>query len=206
MAYYVESNKEAVVIDPLREVEPYLDIAQKRGATIKYIFVTHFHADFVCGHVDLAKKSGAKIVFGPTAQAQFDFHLAADHERFAVGSIHFELLHTPGHTQESSCYLLLNGDKQHAVFTGDTLFLGEVGRPDLAVKAETITKEDLAGMLYDSLRNKIMTLNPSVIVYPGHGAGSACGKKIQAGSSDKLENQLKTNYALQAMEKADFIK
>lgn len=179
MAYYIESNKEAVVIDPLREVDPYLEIASKRGAKIKYIFVTHFHADFVCGHVDLAKKSGAKIVFGPTAQAQFDFHLATDSEKFPIGSIHFELLHTPGHTQESSCYLLHDGDKQHAVFTGDTLFLGEVGRPDLAVKAETITKEDLAGFLYDSLRNKIMKLNPSVIVYPGHGAGSACGKKIQ---------------------------
>lgn len=199
MAYYIESEKEAIIIDPLREVEPYLEYAQKRGATIKYIFLTHFHADFISGHCDLAKKTGAKIVYGPTAKANFEFHLAADEEQFAIGKIHIKVLHTPGHTQESSSFLLLDGERQHAVFTGDTLFLGEVGRPDLAVKSGEITKEDLAGWLYDSLRNKIMKLDHKVIVYPGHGAGSPCGKKIADGTYDTLENQLKTNYALQEM-------
>ncbi|EAR96103.1 metallo-beta-lactamase family protein (macronuclear) [Tetrahymena thermophila SB210] len=205
MAYYIESEKEAIVIDPLRETEPYIEYAKKRGATIKYILLTHFHADFISGHVDLAKKTGAKIVYGPTAKASFDFHLATDGEKIPIGKVNIEVLHTPGHTQESSCYLLLDGERQHAVFTGDTLFLGEVGRPDLAVKSGEITKEDLAGWMYDSLRNKIMKLDPKVIVYPGHGAGSPCGKKISDGTFDTLENQLKTNYALQEIERDQFV-
>lgn len=188
MAYYIESDKEAVIIDPLREIEPYLEYITKRGATLKYVLLTHFHADFISGHFDLAKKTGAKIVYGPTAKASFDFHLATDGEKLSVGKVQIEVLHTPGHTQESSCYLLLDGDKQHAVFTGDTLFLGEVGRPDLAVKSGEITKEDLAGWMYDSLRNKLMKLAPTTIVYPGHGAGSPCGKKISDGTYDTLEN------------------
>jgi glyoxylase-like metal-dependent hydrolase (beta-lactamase superfamily II) len=169
---------------------------REKGLKLKYIFETHFHADFVSGHFDLSQKTGAEIVFGPTAQADHDMYVAKDRETFQIGNIQILVLHTPGHTMESSCYVLLDGERQHCVFTGDTLFLGEVGRPDLAVKSEEITKEDLAGLLYDSLREKVMKLDPKCIVYPAHGAGSPCGKKISTGTYDVLENQFKTNYAL----------
>jgi len=205
-SYYLESNQEAIVIDPLRETDGYIALANKRGAKIKYIFETHFHADFVSGHVDLAKKTGATIVYGPTAKPSFDFKEAKDGEEIPLGKIKIKVLHTPGHTPESSCYLLINSEgKPYCVFTGDTLFLGEVGRPDLAVKGNEITEKDLAGWMYDSLRNKIMTLDDNVIIYPAHGAGSSCGKSIQAGNCDTLGNQKKTNYALQPMTKEEFV-
>ncbi|RYF87509.1 MAG: MBL fold metallo-hydrolase [Chitinophagaceae bacterium] len=206
-AYYIESNGEAVVIDPLREVQPYLDKAEKSGATIKYIFETHFHADFVSGHLDLAKKTGATIVYGPTAKPGFEAHIAADGEEIKVGEVVFKVLHTPGHTMESSCYLLKNeAGKDVALFTGDTLFIGDVGRPDLAqkVKAE-LTPEMLAGYMYHSLRTRIMPLNDDIVVYPAHGAGSACGKMMSKETTDTLGNQKKTNYALRAdMTKEEF--
>lgn len=206
-AYYIESNGEAAIIDPLRESEPYIQMAQTDGATIKYIFETHFHADFVSGHIDLAKKTGAKIVYGPTAHTHFDAIIAKDEQIFEIGKIKLKVLHTPGHTPESSTYLLIDETgKEHAIFTGDTLFLGDVGRPDLAIKSD-LTQEDLAGMLFDSLRNRIMTLPNDTIVYPGHGAGSSCGKNMSKETIGTLGEQKESNYALRAdMTKAEFIK
>lgn len=207
-AYYIESDGEAVVIDPLREVQPYLDKAQKNGAKIKYVFETHFHADFVSGHLDLSKKTGAPIVYGPTAKPGFDAHIAKDNEVFKVGKITITALHTPGHTMESTCYLLKdeNGNNK-AIFTGDTLFIGDVGRPDLAQKVSAdLTQEILAAHLYTSLREKIMPLEDDIIVYPAHGAGSACGKNMSKETFDTLGNQKKTNYALQEMTQEAFIK
>ncbi|MBL8853618.1 MAG: MBL fold metallo-hydrolase [Planctomycetaceae bacterium] len=199
-AYYIESNGEAAVIDPLREVQPYLDLAESRGARIKYVFETHFHADFVSGHVDLAAKSGAQIVFGPTTmQTGFDAQIARDGQEFPLGDCVIRLLHTPGHTPESSCYLLLDpAGKATSLFTGDTLFIGDVGRPDLAQKVVAeLTQEKLASMLFDSLRNKIMPLADDIVVYPGHGAGSACGKNMSKETTDTLGNQKRVNYALE---------
>ena len=206
-AYYIESNGEAVVIDPLREVQPYLDKAEKDGAKIKYVLETHFHADFVSGHIDLAKKSGATIVFGPTAQPGFEAHIAEDNEILHVGNIQIKVIHTPGHTMESTCFLLIDENgKETALFTGDTLFIGDVGRPDLAQKVVAdLTQEKLAAHLYDSLHNKIMPLADDLIVYPAHGAGSACGKNMSKETTDTLGNQKKTNYALQSMTKEAFI-
>lgn len=205
-AYYIESEGIAVVIDPLRDPKPYMERAAASGATIKYVIETHFHADFVSGHLDLAKQSGATIVFGPTAVPNFEAHIATDGEELKIGKITLRVLHTPGHTMESTTYLLLDENgKEYAIFTGDTLFIGDVGRPDLAVKTH-LTKEDLASYLFDSLRNKIMTLPDSVIVYPAHGAGSACGKNMSKETFDTLGNQKKFNYALRAsMTKAEFI-
>lgn len=207
-AYYIESNGEAAIIDPLRETEPYLKKAAANGARIKYIFETHFHADFVSGHLDLAQKTGATIVYGPTADTAYEKHTAADGEEFKIGDLTIRVLHTPGHTPESTTFLLLNeAGKEHAIFSGDTLFIGDVGRPDLAQKAGSLTKEDLAGWLFDSLRNKIMTLPDDVIVYPAHGAGSACGKNMSKDTWDTLGNQKKFNYALRAdMTREEFIK
>jgi len=207
-AYYIESNGEAAIIDPLRETGPYIKKAKENGVKIKYIFETHFHADFVSGHVDLAKKTGAKIIYGPTAETDYEKHLATDGEEFKLGNVTFRVLHTPGHTPESTTYLLLDENgKEYAIFSGDTLFIGDVGRPDLAQKKGDVTKEDLAGWLYDSLRKKIMTLPDHVIVYPAHGAGSACGKSMSSETWDTLGNQKKTNYALRAdMTKEEFIK
>ncbi|NVK85327.1 MAG: MBL fold metallo-hydrolase [Cytophagia bacterium] len=206
-AYYIESKGEVAIIDPLREVHPYLSMAEKNKATIKYIFETHFHADFVSGHVDLAKKTGATIVYGPSAKTEFDSYKATDGEIFELGDVKIKVLHTPGHTLESSTYLLIDENgKEHSIFSGDTLFIGDVGRPDLAQKGD-ITQDDLAGMLFDSLREKIMTLPDNVIVYPAHGAGSACGKNMSKETTDTLGNQKKTNYALRAdMSKEEFIK
>ncbi len=206
-SYFIESDGEAAVIDPLRETFPYLERAKERGVKIKYIFETHFHADFVSGHLDLAKETGATIIYGPKAETGFEKHEAKDGEEFKVGKLTFRVLHTPGHTPESTTYLLFNEEgKEHAIFTGDTLFIGDVGRPDLAQKATNLTKEDLAGWLFDSLRNKIMTLPDDVIVYPAHGAGSACGKNMSSETWDTLGNQKKTNYALRAdMSKDEFI-
>ena len=205
-AYYIESNGEVAIIDPLRETQQYVDKANKENAKIKYIFETHFHADFVSGHVDLAKKTGATIVYGPGAETNYDIHSAKDNEEFKLGHVTIKVLHTPGHTLESSTYLLLDETgKEHAIFSGDTLFLGDVGRPDLAIKSD-LTKEDLAGMLFDSLRNKIMPLPDDVIVYPAHGAGSACGKNLSKETVGVLGEQKKTNYALRAdMTRDEFI-
>ena len=206
-AYYIECCDEAVVIDPLREVQPYLDRAAAGGKKIKYIFETHFHADFVSGHVTLSEKTGAPIVYGPNANPTFDAHIAQDGEVFKVGKVTIEVLHTPGHTMESTTYLLRDKEGQpHAIFTGDTLFLGDVGRPDLAQKGADMTQEDLAGILYDSLRNKLMTLPDDVIVYPGHGAGSACGKNMSSETVGSVGDQKATNYALRAdMTKEEFV-
>ena len=206
-AYYIQSGKEAAIIDPLREVAPYMERAKKDGVTIKYIFETHFHADFVSGHVDLAKKTGATIVYGPNAETGFEAHIAKDGEVLTIGEVQVKVLHTPGHTMESTCYLLLDEEgKETALFSGDTLFIGDVGRPDLAVKTD-LSREDLAAHLYDSLRNKIMPLSDEVIVYPAHGAGSACGKNMSKETSDTLGNQKQNNYALRAdMSKEEFIK
>jgi hydroxyacylglutathione hydrolase len=206
-AYYIESKGEAAIIDPLREVKPYLEKAEKDNATIKYVLETHFHADFVSGHVDLAKASGATIVFGPNAKTTYDAYIAQDGEELKVGDVRIKVLHTPGHTMESTTYLLIDENgKDYALFSGDTLFIGDVGRPDLAAKSD-LTQDQLAGHLYDSLRNKIMTLADDVIVYPAHGAGSACGKNMSKETSDTLGNQKKTNYALRAdMTKEEFIK
>lgn len=207
-AYYIESNGEAAIFDPLREVSPYIERAQKDNATIKYIFETHFHADFVSGHITLAEKTGAKIVFGPNAEMKYDAYVAKDNEEFKVGDVTIVVLHTPGHTMESTSFLLRDKNgKDYALFSGDTLFLGDVGRPDLAQKAGVLTEEDLAGYLYDSLRNKVMTLADDVIVYPGHGAGSACGKNLSKETVGTIGEQKKVNYALRAdMSKEEFIK
>lgn len=206
-AYYIESNGEVAIIDPLREVQPYIDIATANNAKIKYIFETHFHADFVSGHVTLAEKTGAPIVFGPTAKPNFNAHIATNDEVFQLGEITITCLHTPGHTMESSCYLLKDKDgKDYALFSGDTLFLGDVGRPDLAQKAADMTQEQLAGILFESLRSKIMTLADDVIVYPAHGAGSACGKNLSKETVGSIGDQKATNYALRAnMTKEEFI-
>ncbi|MCT3775083.1 MBL fold metallo-hydrolase, partial [Elizabethkingia anophelis] len=206
-AYYIVSQGEAVIIDPLREVQPYLDKLQQDNAKLKYILETHFHADFVSGHVDLSDKTGASIVYGPTAKPEFEAIIAKDEEIFEIGDIKIKVLHTPGHTMESSCYLLIDEKgKETALFSGDTLFLGDVGRPDLAQKGKDLTQEDLAGMLYDSLMNKIIPLSDEITVYPAHGAGSACGKNMQKETVDTLGNQKKTNYALNQPDKASFIK
>jgi len=206
-SYYIESNGEAAVIDPLREVGAYIDMANERGAKIKYVFETHFHADFVSGHLSLAKQTGAQIVFGPTAKTDFEAVIAKDNQVFEIGNISIKVLHTPGHTMESSCYLLSDekgGDK--AIFSGDTLFLGDVGRPDLSQKSD-ITEQDLAGILFDSLRTKILPLADDVIVYPGHGAGSACGKNMSQETVGTIGHERLTNYALRAdMNKQEFIK
>lgn len=206
-AYYIESNGEAAIIDPLRETEPYIERAKADKAKIKYVLETHFHADFVSGHLDLKKKTGATIVFGPTAQPNYEAYVAKDGEELKLGKVTIKVLHTPGHTMESTTYLLRDENgKDYAIFTGDTLFLGDVGRPDLAVKTD-LTREDLAGHLFDSLRNKIMPLADEVIVYPGHGAGSACGKKMSKDTWGYLGDQKKFNYALRAdMGKAEFVK
>ena len=205
-AYYIESNGEVAIVDPLRDIDAYIKMAKDNNATIKYIFETHFHADFVSGHLDLARKTGATIVYGPYADASFDFHKAFDGEIFKIGDISLELLHTPGHTMESSCFLLFDEQgKKHSVFTGDTLFVGDVGRPDLAVKSGDITQEDLAALLYDSLRVKLMTLPDDVIVFPAHGAGSSCGKNIGSETSSTIGEQKQSNYALQNISKEQFI-
>lgn len=206
-AYYVESDGVAAIIDPLRETKPYTDRATRDGAIIKYIFETHFHADFVSGHVSLSKATGATIVFGPNANPSFDALIANDGQEFSVGKVTIKVLHTPGHTMESTTYLLRDEHgKEHCIFSGDTLFLGDVGRPDLAQKGADLTQEDLAGYLYESLRNKIMPLPDDVIVYPAHGAGSACGKNMMKETVDTLGNQKKMNYALRAdMTKDEFI-
>ncbi len=205
-AYYISNNGEAAIIDPLRETKPYLDLLKQNNDSLKYIFETHFHADFVSGHVDLAKETGAKIVFGPNAQTTYKSHIAKDNEEFKIGKLTLRAMHTPGHTLESTTYLLLDeNQKPLCIFSGDTLFIGDVGRPDLAIKSD-LTQEDLAGMLYDSLRHKIMPLPDDVIVYPAHGAGSACGKNMSKETFDTLGNQKKVNYALKDMSKADFIK
>ncbi|MEM0517290.1 MULTISPECIES: MBL fold metallo-hydrolase [Aequorivita] len=207
-AYYIESNGEVAIIDPLRETKPYLERAQNDNATIKYIFETHFHADFVSGHVTLAEQTGAAIVYGPLANPSFKTIIAKDGEVFKLGNVTITALHTPGHTMESTTYLLKDeSGKDYAIFSGDTLFLGDVGRPDLAQKANEMTQEDLAGILFDSLRNKIMPLANDVIVYPAHGAGSACGKNMMKETVDTLGNQKKMNYALREdMTRAEFIK
>ena len=205
-AYYIESNGEAAIIDPIRDINAYINMASKNNASIKYIFETHFHADFVSGHVELAKKTGATIVYGPNAEANFNFHKSFDGELFNLGDVTIELLHTPGHTMESSCFLLYDeNNNKHCVFTGDTLFVGDVGRPDLAVKSDYITQEDLAGFLYDSLRSKLMTLDDHIVVYPAHGSGSACGKNIGSETSSTIGEQKKFNYALQEISKKEFV-
>jgi glyoxylase-like metal-dependent hydrolase (beta-lactamase superfamily II)/rhodanese-related sulfurtransferase len=206
-AYYITSNGEAAVIDPLREVQPYIERAKRDGVTIKYIFETHFHADFVSGHLDLSRKTSAPIIYGPTANPEFPATIAKDGQEFRLGNIVIKALHTPGHTMESTCYLLSDETgKQKALFSGDTLFLGDVGRPDLAQKAASLTKEDLAGFLYESLTNKILPLDEDIIVYPAHGAGSACGKNMMKETTDTLGNQKKINYALNQPDKSSFIK
>ncbi len=205
-AYYIVSENESAIIDPLREVQPYLDRLAKDSVTLKYIFETHFHADFVSGHLDLSKKTGAPIVYGPTAQPEFEAIVAEDNQIFEIGKVKIKVLHTPGHTMESSTFLLIDENgKETAIFSGDTLFLGDVGRPDLAQKAASMTQEQLAGLLYDSLQNKIMPLADDVTVYPAHGAGSACGKNMQKETVDILGNQKKTNYALNQPDKETFI-
>lgn len=206
-AYYIESKGEAVIIDPLRETAPYMDKLAESGAKLKYILETHFHADFVSGHLDLARKTNATIVYGPKAETEYAIHQAVDGEVLSVGDLKIKVLHTPGHTMESTTYLLIDPNgKDYAIFTGDTLFLGDVGRPDLAIKQGEMTKEDLAGLLYDSLRNKIMPLDDQLIVYPAHGAGSACGKNLSAETWGYLGDQKKTNYALRPdMTKEEFI-
>lgn len=204
-AYYIESNGEAAVVDPLRDIDAYLQLAAERKATINYIFETHFHADFVSGHLDLAKATGATIVYGPGTETAFPVHVAKDGEQFTLGDLTIEVLHTPGHTLESSCYLLKNKDgKDYCVFTGDTLFVGDVGRPDLAQKGTDLTMEELAGMLYDSLHSKLVPLADEVIVYPAHGPGSACGKSF-AGTDSTIGQEKKANYALQAATRQEFI-
>lgn len=207
-AYYIEHNGEAAVIDPLREVDQYIELANSRDTKIKYVFETHFHADFVSGHVTLSEKTGAPIVFGPMADPSFECIVAADNQEFKIGGLTIRVLHTPGHTLESTTYLLLDEHKKElALFSGDTLFIGDVGRPDLAQKVASMTQEDLAGLLYDSLRTKIMTLPDDVVVYPGHGAGSACGKNMSKETFGLLGEQRQTNYALRVdMTKEEFVK
>jgi len=206
-SYYIESNGQAAVIDPLREVGAYIEMAKERGAKIKYVFETHFHADFVSGHLSLAKQTGAQIIFGPTAKTDFKSIIAKDDQVFEIGGVSIKVLHTPGHTMESSCYLLINEKgEDKAIFSGDTLFLGDVGRPDLAQKSD-ITEQDLAGILFDSLRTKIMSLSDDVIVYPGHGAGSACGKNMSKETVGTIGYEKATNYALRPdMTKQEFVK
>ena len=206
-AYYVESNGEAAIIDPLRDIEEYITLANERKAKIKYIFETHFHADFISGHLDLAKATDAPIIYGPQTVTSFPVHIAKDHEQFKIGDLTIEVLHTPGHTLESTCYLLKDPTgKDYCLFTGDTLFVGDVGRPDLAQKGTEITTEDLAGMLYDSLQSKIVPLADDVIVYPAHGPGSSCGKNIGPDTSSTIGEEKQFNYALKAPDKASFIK
>ncbi len=204
-AYYLENNGEVAIIDPLREVQPYLERAEKDGAKIKYIFETHFHADFVSGHLDLSKKTGAPIIYGPNANPEFECIIAEDGQEFQLGDSVIRVLHTPGHTMESTCFLLLENGVPTNLFSGDTLFLGDVGRPDLAQKAADMTQEQLAGMLYDSLMNKIMPLPNEVMVYPAHGAGSACGKNMMKETMDTLGHQKEMNYALNQPNKEEFI-
>lgn len=205
-AYYITSDGEAAIIDPLREVQPYLDRLKKDNVKLKYIFETHFHADFVSGHVDLSQKTGAPIVYGPTAQPSFEAIIAEDNQVFEIGKIKIKVLHTPGHTMESSTFLLIDENgKDTAIFSGDTLFLGDVGRPDLAQKAANLTQEELAGLLYDSIYNKILPLADDITVYPAHGAGSACGKNMQKETADTLGNQKQTNYALKQSSKESFV-
>lgn len=206
-AYYIESEGVAAIVDPLRDIEEYLDLANERKATIKYIFETHFHADFVSGHLDLAAATGATIVYGPDTETKLPVHIAKDGESFQIGKVAIEVLHTPGHTLESSCFLLKDENgKDHSIFTGDTLFVGDVGRPDLAQKANEITMDDLAGMMYESLKHKIMPLADEVIVYPAHGAGSSCGKNLGTETYSTIGEQKQTNYALQPQSKEEFIK
>ncbi len=207
-AYYIQSGGEAVIIDPLREVNPYIEKAEANKVKIKYVFETHFHADFVSGHVDLSRKTGAPIIYGPNANPTFEAVIAKDNDTFKIGDLTIKVLHTPGHTMESTSYLLMDEHgKQIALFSGDTLFIGDVGRPDLAQKAAHMSQEELAGLLYDSLRKKIMPLNDDIVVYPAHGAGSACGKNMSRETTDTLGNQKKTNYALRSdMTRAEFIK
>ena len=208
-AYYLESNGEAAIFDPLREVNPYLEKAAADHAKIKYVFETHFHADFVSGHLDLQHKAGAEIVFGPTAKPGYTATVAADNQIFEVGACKVKVIHTPGHTMESTTYMVIDEEgKEHGIITGDTLFIGDVGRPDLAQHViADLTQEKLAGHLYDSLRNKIMPLSDDLIVYPNHGAGSACGKKMSKETTDTLGNQKKVNYALDpSLSKEEFIK
>jgi hydroxyacylglutathione hydrolase len=206
-AYYIESNGEAAIIDPLRDIEVYTSLANKRKARIKYIFETHFHADFVSGHLDMAKATDAPIIYGPETVTSFPAHIAKDHEQFKIGDLTIEVLHTPGHTLESTCYLLKDSTgKDYCLFTGDTLFVGDVGRPDLAQKGNEITTEDLAGMLYESLQSKIIPLADDVIVYPAHGPGSSCGKNIGPDTSSTIGEEKQFNYALKAADKVSFIK
>jgi hydroxyacylglutathione hydrolase len=203
-AYYIESDNEAAIIDPLRETEPYIELAKERGSKIKYVFETHFHADFVSGHIDLAKKVNAPIIYGPDAKTEYAIYNAKDGEEFSLGKVKIKVLHTPGHTPESACYLLIDeSGKQHAIFTGDTLFVGDVGRPDLL--DGLMTPETLAGMMYDSLTKKIKTLPDEVIVYPAHGPGSACGKNIGKETFSTIGEQKKFNYALKDMSRDEFI-
>ena len=206
-AYYITSNGEAAIIDPLRETQPYTDRLERDGVQLKYIFETHFHADFVSGHVDLSKKTQAQIVFGPTAQPEFDCIVAEDNQLFAIGAIKIKVLHTPGHTMESACFLLIDEEgNEHSLFSGDTLFIGDVGRPDLAQKAASMTQEQLAATLYHSLRTKVMTLADDVVVYPAHGAGSACGKNMSKETVSTIGNQKQFNYALRAnMTEQEFV-
>lgn len=205
-AYYIESNGEAAVIDPLRDIDEYLELATERNANIKYIFETHFHADFVSGHLDLSKATGATIVYGPGTETKFPVHIAEDGEKFNIGKLTIEVLHTPGHTLESSCYLLKDeSGKDYCVFTGDTLFVGDVGRPDLAQKADEITMNDLAGMMYESLQKKIVPLADEIIVYPAHGPGSSCGKNLGPSTFSTIGEEKQFNYALQQKTKEDFV-
>ena len=206
-AYYIRSGKEAAIIDPLREIQPYLDRARRDGVEIKYVLETHFHADFVSGHIDLARLSGAEIIYGPGADPGFKARIAADGEILKLGEVSIQVLHTPGHTMESSCYLLKDENgKNHCLFTGDTLFLGDVGRPDLAQKSASMSQEELAGLLFDSLQKKILPLEDELILYPGHGAGSACGKNMMKETVDTLGHQKQMNYALRQPSKEDFIR
>src|ERR1051325_1442573 len=203
-AYYIESDGEAAIVDPIRETEPYIELAQKRGARIKYVFETHFHADFVSGHIDLAKKTGSTIVFGPLAETNYKVHNATDGEEFKVGSVTIRAIHTPGHTPESTCYLLLDESYQeYCIFTGDTLFVGDVGRPDLL--DGKMTKEELAGMMYNSLNKKIKTLPDEVLVYPAHGPGSACGKSLGKETWSTIGQQKASNYAMRITDRDAFI-
>ena len=206
-AYYIENNGEAAVIDPLRDIDEYLQLANERKARIKYIFETPFHADFVSGHLDLAAATGATIVYGPGTHAKFEVKVAKDGEQFKIGNLTIEVLHTPGHTLESSCYLLKDENgKDHCVFTGDTLFVGDVGRPDLAQKGNEITMQDLAGMMYDSLHNKLFPLADDVIVYPAHGAGSACGKNLGPNNFSTIGEEKQFNYAIRRKQKSSLSK